>query len=364
MSSMFGKNIKISIAGQSHSAALGVTIDGLPPGFKIDTEELSEFLSRRAPGKNQFSTARKEADLPVFLSGVVDNTTCGAPLLAIIRNTNTRSSDYDNLRDIPRPSHADYATNVKYNGFQDVSGGGHFSGRLTAPLCVAGGICLQILKSKGIEVYAHIKEIHGKKAQSVDYLNIDTEILEGVKKKDFPVLDDLAGEKMKQEIEEARKNGDSVGGIIECAVLGVPAGIGEPMFDRLENKISSAIFGIPAVRGLEFGNGFESALLYGSENNDPFYIDENGDVKTRTNNSGGILGGISSGMPIVFRAAIKPTPSISKKQESVSLSKKENTILEIKGRHDPCIVQRAVPVIEAAAAIAILDCYIDSVKYL
>ena len=362
MSSMFGNNIRISVAGQSHSSAIGVTIDGLPSGFKIDMEELGAFLQRRAPGRNLMSTQRREADLPEFLSGIVDDTTCGAPLLAIIKNTNTRSSDYDNLRDIPRPSHADFTANVKYGGFQDVAGGGHFSGRLTAPLCIAGGICLQILKSKGISIFAHIKEVHGQKVEDVDYLNVDINQLAKISEKAIPVFDDEAGERMRAEIEKARMDGDSVGGIIECVTFGVPAGIGDPMFDRLENRISSAVFGVPAIRGIEFGNGFVS--LYGSENNDPFYIDENKEVKTKTNNHGGILGGISSGMPIVYRVAVKPTPSISKAQESISLSRKEDVSLEIKGRHDPCIVQRAVPVIEAVTAIAILDSYLDSAKYL
>ena len=324
MSSTYGNNIKVSIFGQSHSEAIGVTIDGLPAGWHIDMEELRVFMNRRAPGNSKYATPRKEADLPEFLSGLVDDVTCGAPLTAIIRNTNTKSSDYNAMRDIPRPGHADYTAHVKYRGFEDVSGGGHFSGRLTAPLCIAGGIFKQILEQKGIEVKAEIKEIGG---------NADNPY---------------------EAIEEAMKDGDSVGGIIECTVKGLPPGLGEPMFDGIENRISSAVFGIPAVKGIEFGRGFDAARIRGSENNDEFYY--HGEVvKTRTNNHGGILGGITSGMDVVFRVAIKPTPSISIEQNSISYSKKENAVLAVKGRHDPCIVPRAVPCVEAAAAMAIVD---------
>lgn len=363
MSSTFGENIKISIAGQSHSKGMGVIIDGLPVGFTIDTEALQSFLNRRAPGQNAFSTKRKEADRPEFLSGLVDGTTCGAPLLAVIPNNDTRSSDYEQLKDIPRPSHADYSAQMKYKGFQDVAGGGHFSGRLTAPLCVAGGICSQYLEKDGIRIVAHIKQIHNQKAPDVDYADIPLESLLNIQKKDFPVYDEDAGKKMQSAILSAAASGDSVGGIIECVVLGLPAGIGEPMFNRLEGKISSAIFGIPAIRGIEFGNGFAAAELYGSENNDPFYMDEHGTVQTKTNHCGGVLGGITNGMPVVFRVAVKPTPSIAKQQHSISLSERRDVPLEIKGRHDPCIVQRAVPVVEAATALAVLDLCLEYKKY-
>ena len=364
MSSSFGNNIKVSISGQSHSQALGVIIDGLPVGFTIDMEQLAEFMQRRAPGRNKFSTPRREADSLEVLSGVVDNTTCGAPFMAIIRNTNTRSSDYDKLRYVPRPAHADFTANEKYKGYQDTSGGGHFSGRLTAPICVAGGIALQMLRKTGIEVFAHIKKIHGQSAVSVpDECRPDMDSLRGIAKKDFPVYDDEAGERMKTEIEKALANGDSVGGIIECIVTGVPTGVGEPMFDALESRIAAAVFGVPAIKGIEFGNGFACADLYGSENNDSFYIDEERNIRTKTNNHGGILGGIASGMPAVFRAAVKPTPSISRKQESVSYSEREAVELEIGGRHDPCIVQRAVPVLEAVTAVVVLDMLIENNKY-
>ncbi len=332
MSSSYGNHVKITIFGQSHSAAIGVTIEGLPAGFSIDMEKLQVFMNRRAPGRSKYSTPRKEADMPAFLSGLVGNTTCGAPLTAMIENTNTRSGDYDNIRDIPRPGHADYTAHVKYGGFEDVSGGGHFSGRLTAPLCIAGGIMKQILEKEGIEISAKIKEIGGNAVQPT------------------------------KAIEEAMERGDSVGGIIECTITGVPAGVGEPMFDGLENKIAQAVFGIPAVKGIEFGRGFEAAKICGSENNDAFYF-EGDTVKTKTNHHGGILGGISSGMPIVFRVAVKPTPSISTEQHSISYEKGENAMLKVEGRHDPCIVPRAVPCVEAAAAVAIYELYQYRYRY-
>lgn len=324
MASVYGKHINISIFGQSHSEAIGVVIDGIPAGHAIDMEKLQLFMNRRAPGQGKHTTSRKEADKPEFLSGLTGNMTCGAPICAIIRNTNTRSSDYDNIRDIPRPGHADYTAHVKYGGHEDVSGGGHFSGRLTAPLCIAGGIILQILEKEGIEVHADIKEIGGKRENFFDV------------------------------IEEARLAGDSVGGIITCEIKGIPAGIGSPMFDGVENRIAQAVFAIPAVKGIEFGRGFDAARIRGSENNDEFYFD--GDmVRTRTNNHGGILGGITSGMPVTFNVAVKPTPSIAIEQNSISYSGGEAAKLTIQGRHDPCIVPRAVPCIEAAAAIAIYD---------
>jgi len=364
MGSTFGKNIKISVAGQSHSSAMGVIIDGIPAGTKIDLDALYGFLERRAPGKNRFSTQRKESDIPKILSGVVDGVCCGAPLLAIIENTNQRPSDYSQFADIPRPSHADYCATKKYFGNADISGGGHFSGRLTAPLCIAGGICKQILAAYGIEIFAHVSEIHGVKAVSPDYGKITAQDLSRILNREIPTADEEACKKMADEIDKARLEGDSVGGIIECAVLGMPVGVGDPIFERIECAVSSAVFAIPAVRGIEFGNGFGSAALYGSENNDPFYIGEDGRVHTETNNQGGMLGGISTGEPIVFRVAVKPTPSIAKQQKSVSLSENENKVLKIEGRHDPCIVPRAVPVVEAAAAIALLDLYLDRTKEL
>lgn len=352
MSFTYGNKIKVSIFGQSHSEKMGVVIEGIPSGFEIDEEKLSLFMARRAPGHDEFSTPRKESDKVEFISGLKDKKTCGAPLCAVIENKNTISKDYNNLSDIPRPSHADFAAWAKYGDARDYSGGGQFSGRLTAPLCAAGGILMQYYEKKGIYIGAHIASIGALEDILFDKTNVTK--ADFVSYKDFPVLSDKMGEEMKEEIRRAKKEGDSVGGTVECAIVGLPAGLGETYFGSLEGKISQAVFAIPAVKGIEFGNGFASSLLYGSQNNDAFCMD-GGDIKTLTNNHGGILGGISSGMPIIFRAAFKPTPSISKEQKSVSLSKKEDTILEIKGRHDPCIVKRAVVCVEAAAAVALAD---------
>ena len=357
MSSTYGDNLKLSIFGQSHGNAIGMTLDGIPAGLPVDLEELQKFLNRRAPGQNDFSTSRREEDAPEFLAGIVNGYTCGAPIAAIIHNRNTRSGDYENLKDCPRPGHADYTAQIKYNGFQDVAGGGHFSGRLTAPLCIAGGLCKQWLRKSGIEIAAHINVIAGicDEPLYLDWINPDFSLIQG----DFPVLNPDAGIKMREAIAAAKADGDSVGGIIECMVTGLPAGIGEPMFGGMESKIAQIIYGIPAVKGLDFGSGFTGSYLRGSQNNDA-YIIENGNVSTQSNNSGGILGGITTGMPLVFSVAIKPTPSISKAQQSISLSKREEQQLQIKGRHDPCIVPRAVPVVEAAAAIAVFDAYLSN----
>ena len=346
MSSSIGENLRLSIFGQSHSAAIGVTIEGIPAGNELDLQALSQFLARRAPGRSSLSTPRKEADEPEFLSGLVGNVTCGAPLTAIIRNTNTRSGDYAGLRVLPRPGHADYTAAVKYGGAQDVAGGGHFSGRLTAPMCIAGGVCLQLLAREGITVLSRIASIGPVEDRG--------ELTQSTAHKPFPVVDDAQGEAMQACIAAARDAHDSVGGVIEVAVLGLPAGLGEPMFGGMENRISAVVFGIPAVKGIEFGAGFSAARLRGSENNDAYCV-ENGRVRTRTNHCGGILGGITNGMPLTFRAAVKPTPSIFLPQQSVNLETLELQQLCIQGRHDPCIVPRAVPCMEAAAAIAVYD---------
>ncbi len=351
MSSVFGRKLKISIFGQSHAEAIGVVIDGFPAGFAVDREALAVFMARRAPGQHAFATPRKEADEVEFISGLLDDVTCGAPICAVIRNTNTRSGDYRELFDQPRPSHADYPADVRYGGAQDVRGGGHFSGRLTAALCVAGGLCLQYLAKRGIAVGAHIAAIGGVTDTPFDPVSV---VAADFPKEAFPVRSSAAGEAMRAVVEAARIEGDSVGGIIECAAVGLPAGIGDPMFEGLENQLSAAVFGIPAVRGIEFGNGFEAATLRGSENNDCYY-EENGVIRTRTNNHGGILGGISTGMPIVFRAAIKPTPSIAKEQQTLNRRSGQVEPLAIRGRHDPCIVPRAVPCVEAACAIVLCD---------
>ena len=358
MSSICHGHLTVSIFGQSHSPAIGVTIDGLPAGLTVDLEELQTFLDRRAPGRNEWSTPRKETDVPEILSGLMDGKTCGAPLTAVLRNTNTRPGDYANLRDVPRPGHADFTAEVKYGGNQDPTGGGHFSGRLTAPLCVAGGICKQLLAREGIFVGAHIAAIGGISDRGYDPVNVTAEELSAPGQKPFPVLDDPAGEAMKAAIAKAKEELDSVGGIIECAAVGLPAGLGDPMLDGMENRIARLVFAIPAVKGVEFGAGFGVADLRGSENNDPFTM-ESGAVRTKTNHAGGILGGITTGMPLLFRAAVKPTPSIGREQDSVSLSRGENVKLTIQGRHDPCIVPRAVPCVEAAAAIAIYDALLE-----
>lgn len=353
MNSTYHGNITFTIFGQSHSPAIGVTVEGLPTGFAPDFEELSRFMARRAPGRNDYSTPRKEDDIPEFLSGLQDGKTCGVPLTAIIRNNNTRSRDYDELRVKPRPGHADYTAQVKFGGAQDYRGGGHFSGRLTAPLCIVGGLCKQLLAQEGITVISRIAEIGG--------VCDSGELLTSTDEKPFPVVDDAAGEAMQKAILCAKTEGDSVGGVIECAILGAPAGLGDPMFGGMENRISQLVFGIPAVKGIAFGAGFDAARMRGSENNDPFAMCD-GKVITRTNHCGGILGGITDGMPIVFRAAVKPTPSIGIEQDTVNLATMENDKLTVVGRHDPCIVPRAVPCVEAAAAIAVYDALLERRK--
>lgn len=359
MSSTYGDSLKLTIFGQSHGNAIGMTLDSIPAGLPVNMDALQSFLNRRAPGQNDFSTPRKEADAPEFLSGIVNGYTCGAPVCAIIRNNNTRTGDYENLKDCPRPGHADYTAQIKYGGFQDVAGGGHFSGRLTAPLCIAGGMCKQWLETIGIHIGAHIQSIAGiaDEPASLDWVHPDLSLIS----KEFPVINPDAGVKMRQAIAQAKEAGDSVGGIIECIITGIPVGVGEPMFSGMESKIAQIIFGIPAVKGLDFGSGFAGSHIRGSRNNDAFVID-NGQIRTKTNNAGGILGGITTGMPLVFSVAVKPTPSISAKQQSISLSKLEEQTLQVTGRHDPCIVPRAVPVVEAAAAIAIFDAYLSNVK--
>ena len=344
--SQYGEHLRLTVFGQSHAPAIGMTLEGLPAGEAIDMEALQAFLERRAPGRNDWSTPRREADAPEFLSGLVGNVTCGAPLTAIIRNTNTRSGDYANLAVVPRPGHADYTAQVKYGGHQDYAGGGAFSGRLTAPLCIAGGICIQLLKRRGIEIISRIASVGT--AEDTAPLTCSTA------EKPFPTVSDEAGTAMRAVIADAKAEGDSVGGVIECAVLGLPAGLGGPLFDGMEGRIASIVFGIPAVKGIEFGAGFASARLRGSENNDPFTV-ENGAVKTVSNRCGGILGGITDGMPLTFRAAFKPTPSIARAQQSVNLKTLTPETLRVTGRHDPCIVPRAVPCVEAAAAVAVYD---------
>lgn len=359
MSSIWTNRISISIFGESHGPAIGVVIDNLPAGEYINVEELGRFMARRAPKKDGTTTSRSEKDMPQILSGVHNERTTGTPLCAFIQNTDTHSGDYSNISRLARPGHADYTGALRYKGFNDVRGGGHFSGRLTAPLCFAGAVCSQILERRGIYVGAHILSIHDTRDSEFDHVKVSREDILDVRYKEFPVINDRKGKIMFEDIQKARLGCESLGGIIECAAINVPAGIGSPIFDGLENSIAQLIFGIPAVKGLEFGAGFMTAKMVGSQNNDEFYVDDFGHVKTRTNNHGGILGGISSGMPITLNVAIKPTPSIAKPQATVDYSNMSNEVLEIKGRHDPCIVPRAVPCVEAAVSLAILSHMLD-----
>lgn len=361
MSSKYGTSLKINVFGASHAEEIGVTVNGFPKGEKIDNDKLLKFMGRRKPGQSALTTPRVEADLPIFESGLTNDTTDGSVLRAVIKNTNTRSGDYANLRTCPRPAHADYCAYVKYGGKADMRGGGHFSARLTAPLCIAGGMCLQMLERRGIKIGAHIAAIGSVHDESFP-LHPSDELFAELAQKKVAVINDAAGERMSAEILAAREDDDSIGGIVECAITGVPAGIGDPMFDGIENKLAAALFGIPAVKGVEFGNGFECATLRGSQNNDPFII-KDGKVQTETNNHGGALGGIATGMPIVFRVAFKPTPSIGREQRTVDLETMTETTLSIKGRHDPCVVIRAVPVVEAVAATVITDILLSEGKF-
>ncbi len=354
MSFQYGVNLRIQVFGQSHSEAVGATVEGLPAGFGIDFDDLGAFLARRAPGQ-ALTTPRVEKDEPVFVSGVTDGVLNGETLKVLIYNRNTRSKDYSELRAKPRPGHADYPAHVKFGGGNEIAGGGQFSARLTAPLCAVGGIILQILRQKGIEICAHIESVGGIGDVRFDPVDPQTGLFGRIKGSFPSVIDPAAGEKMKNRIEKTRAAGDSVGGVVECKITGMPVGVGGAGFGGLDGAIASAVFGIPAVKGVEFGVGFAASSLRGSENNDEYYFDENGGVKTYTNNCGGILGGISNGMPVLFRAAFKPTPSISREQRTVNLETGQNDILTVLGRHDPCVVLRAVPVVEAAAAIAVYD---------
>ena len=354
MSGIWGSKLKVSIFGESHGNAIGITIDGLPSGLEIDLDKIDREMKRRAPGKSSISTARKESDIPEILSGYFNGKTTGTPLCAIIRNSDTRSKDYGKLKDLMRPSHADYTGNIKYLGFNDYRGGGHFSGRITAPLVFAGAICKQILENEGIHIGAHVKKIKNIEDKTFEYTSISKDTIIDLNKKELPLLDDSKEEEMRKVILDAKKQGDSVGGIIECSIIGVKAGVGDPFFDSVESTLSHLLFSVPAVKGVEFGLGFDITDLYGSEANDEFYYDGD-EVKTKSNNNGGILGGITNGMPIIFKTAIKPTASIVKEQSTINIKEKREESLVIEGRHDPCIVQRAIPVIEAVAAIGILD---------
>ncbi len=355
MASSWGECLKLSIFGGSHTAAIGAVLDDLPANEAIDMDAVLIQMARRAPGKDRTATTRSEADLPQILSGLLDGKTTGAPLAMVIENTNTRSKDYSLFRSHPRPGHADYTAAVRYGGANDIRGGGHFSGRLTAPLVFAGAVCRQILERRGVVIGAHALQIGKAGDAPFDAAAVDPEELKRLSQVYFAVREARAEAEMRAEIEAARQAADSIGGVIECAVTGVPAGVGSPMFRGVENVFASLLYGIPAVKGVEFGAGFGVSELRGSENNDAFYYDENGTVRTRTNRAGGVLGGITTGMPIVFRVAVKPTPSIGRTQDTVDLAAGRDDTLTVTGRHDPCIVPRAIPVAEAAAAVALTD---------
>ena len=363
MPSTFGTTLRVTVFGQSHSKAIGCVLDGLPSGLHLDMNALTHFIARRTPGSFSGDTPRHERDSFHILSGLTSKgTTCGAPLAAIIENTDVRTGNYNYLSTIPRPGHADFAAWCKWHGRQDASGGGQFSGRLTAALCLAGGIAIQALSTQGIHIAAHLKEVAGIKddtlavfdASPASRLLLSKQISHLHTKQGLPILNDLAGEKILSTIQEARDAGDSVGGLVECVATGIPAGMGSPLFEGLESTIAHAIFSIPAVKGIEFGLGFEAARTRGSENNDP-YVVQDGEVQPKTNNAGGILGGISTGAPLFFTCAFKPISSISLPQSSVDLSSNTQTTLEIHGRHDTCAALRAVPVVEAVCALALLD---------
>lgn len=354
MGNVFGRALKLTIFGESHGEGIGCVIDGLPPGFAADWDRVREEMARRAPGNSDLATPRKEKDAFRVLSGIFEGRTTGAPLAMEIRNENKRSSDYDILRDTMRPGHADYTGRVKYKGFNDYRGGGHFSGRITAPLTFAGAVARQYLETAGISVSAHIAEIHGIRDRAFDPMGETEETLAPLRAMKLPVLDGEAGERMEAEIRQYREKGDSVGGIIECMAQGLPVGAGDPFFGSAESEIAHMMFSVPAVKGIEFGDGFGLAQRTGSEANDPMAY-EDGAPAVLSNRNGGILGGITNGNPLLFRLAVKPTPSIGQRQRTVNLAEGKDTLLSVGGRHDPCIVLRAVPVIENALAFVLLD---------
>lgn len=354
MSGVWGNKIKLSIFGESHGKAIGINIDGLQPGIELNLNYINKEMQRRAPGSSEFSTPRKEEDSFEILSGYFNGKTTGTPLCAIIRNNNQHSKDYEKTKNLMRPSHGDLTGHIKYEGFNDYRGGGHFSGRITAPLVFAGAVCKQILEKKGIIIGSHIKSIGKIEDVSFNMTEVKNETLKSLNESKFPVLTEEVGSHMKSSILKAKEEMDSVGGVIETVVNNLPIGLGEPFFDSVESVLSHLLFSIPGVKGVEFGEGFNISKMKGSEANDEFYIQDE-KIKTYSNNNGGILGGITNGMPLIFRAAVKPTPSIGKTQNTVDIEKRENTKIEVKGRHDPCIVPRALPVVEAAAAITIIQ---------
>lgn len=360
MKNTYGNNISLSVFGGSHDAEIGMTLEGFPAGLKIDTDALHSLMARRAPGSTPLGTPRRESDLPIFTDGVDEaGVTTGSTIRAIIKNQNAHSSDYSFIYDTPRPGHADLVALKKYGDGVDLRGGGRFSGRLTAPLCIAGALCLQYLKERGVKIGAHIASVGGVRDKLFDPVRPDEGLFDELKARPLAVIDEGAANEMTRVITKAREAGDSVGGTVECAVTGLEMGLGEHMFDGVEGRISSLLFAIPAVKGVEFGAGFSLAEMRGSESNDA-YVTNGRTVTTKTNNCGGILGGMTNGMPVIFRLAVKPTPSIACEQATVSLKTMKNTTICVGGRHDPCILPRVIPVVEATAAIAILDLMLDN----
>lgn len=353
MASTWGQNVKVSIFGESHGTGIGVVIEGLPAGERISFEDITTQMNRRAPG-DSMTTDRKERDIPQVMSGVINDTTTGTPLCAIFKNEDVNSADYEDHQFLPRPGHADYTGYVRYKGYASFPGGGHFSGRLTCPLVFAGAICRQILKRTGVIIGSHLSSIGDVTDELFPPVDVTSALLEGLSSERFPVVSVADKTKMQQKILEVRAEGDSIGGVVECAIIGARAGLGDPIFDGIESKISSIIFGIPGVKGIEFGSGFEATTMKGSMHNDIFTL-RDGQVMTLGNNHGGILGGLSSGMPIIFKVAFKPTPSVAKQQHTVNMKEGTEQLIKIRGRHDPCIAVRAAPVVEAAAAVAMLD---------
>lgn len=363
MGSFWANHLSISLFGESHGAGIGATIDKLPPAQAISYDEIQAFMHRRAPGHFPWATKRKESDIPEILSGYYLSRTTGTPMTALVRNTDQRSKDYSNLWNHPRPGHADFSGNVRYRGANDKRGGGHFSGRITAGICFAGSVCLQILRRQGIEIYAHIHSIADIPDAEVDLAHPPVNALRAVQTKDFPVLDDEQGAAMIEAVSQARDAKDSVGGYIECFVLGLPVGIGDPMFGGLEPRLASFIYAIPAVKSLSFGDAPAIFSRRGSQNNDSPQFDKNGKIVWLSNHNGGADGGISNGQPLVFRTGFKPASSVSQPQETINYSSRSNETVTVEGRHDPCIVPRAVPVVEAAAAIVILDALLASGRF-
>ncbi len=350
MKNTFGSSITVTLFGESHGEAIGAVLDGMPPGIGIDTAFIDKKLALRRPS-GEISTARVEGDRYRLVSGVFRGKTTGTPLAILIENENTISRNYDSIKDTPRPGHADYAASCKYHGYEDYRGGGHFSGRITAALVAAGSILGAALKAKGIQIGTHIASLHGIHDRAFSDYAEDIALLS---EKPFPTLSAEAEEKMKGEILAAKADGDSVGGILESVILGIPAGVGEPWFDSVESMISHMLFSIGGVKGVEFGDGFGLSKMRGSEANDAFEM-QNGAVVTKTNHNGGINGGITNGMPIILRCAVKPTPSVYKEQQTVNLQSRENQTIKIEGRHDPAIIHRVKSVLDAALAIVVAD---------